>query len=1543
MRQTLIAAVALAASLLMPATSVNAQKWEKTSAFTGARVPTAACAKEVPEKLRIIVERNLPYLPVTDPLLAKPLSRISLGGTAFQSPQMRITTPLTGGIPFRGAILSGNSGIQRGAIYQYPLDRYAPSMILDREDILPIGGGAMMHNVTLNGVTYPEVYFYSTLSLMGSSAIVYQYVYNAETWTSLGQRWVDIQDAATDMAWDETSDRLFGCFFSSDGSKFQLVEYNPFYNTPSGSTTTRRRIVCDLPKLWAGCAFDKFGKLYAVDEDGVLFRVDVSDGKMTRIGDTGVKSQYTTSAIIDKGNGLMYLPVASDNEHAIYAIDLSNAQATKLYDNTASESIGGVFPTKPQAAAKAPAPVTALSCDFQNGSKTGAVKFRVPRAYADGSRASGKVNYLIRANGLAIGQGETTYGASANIECTVPENDTYKVIVTLSNDAGTSDEVSWRGYLGTDMPMPISKVNIAYSDGKFRLSWTAPTRTQNNGWFDPANMSYSLTRLPDYVKVADNLKDTVYQDPVSEPDKMTLFRYAVTLYYDGQEVASTQSDDYALGNIVPPHKFDFRSIYNNGQNPLGGFTIIDANNDGNSWIYWHDQTATQRDWAYCYYNDDMDQDDWLITPSYWLEAGTQYTYSFIYTLRNSYNPASIEWFIGQEPTVAGMTQRATDVMRITDTGDQDPTPGSFTFTVPETGKYYVGVHDITEKDRFGIYLWDLEISKGAKLSAPGLGELSAVADPDGALKASISFKCPDKTVDGKNLANITKVSFLRDGEEFYSTGNINPGEVVKATDNKATDGIHTYTAVACNAAGESPDANCKIYVGVNVPGAPANLKGFFGENDGQVIFNWEAPKMDVDRLPMSRNLIKYMLGLANPSTGQVQIFGDNLPDTIVRANLVDPSTTQQFMQFAVFSKSSKGYSSSSYALSPLIAVGESLKMPYRERFSGGRLQNLLGTGSSYSAARWSVSEEYDTDGTGGALVFNGYSKTYGMILTGRIDVQGTDPTLAFTYWDPKGEQNDAFVIEASEDGVNYEEVQGLKLSSSPEEAWITPKISLKKYIGKKIQLRIVYYCVNCKLIIDDIKVYDRFSDNLVADAVSAPNEVEPDRNFNITVRVINDGDNDYTDGASVSLMRNGERIAERGITAIGAHRSGVITFTDKLPVVLPDQKAVYSAQISYAADLNPADNKSGEVNVAIKERRFPEATNLNAEKHGDLDVSLTWDEPQFSSNGISTVTDDLESYKSSSIGLTSSELKDDNIGEWATIDGDGYETTLTQGIPAGAFPNYGKPFAYILLNPYEPFSLEDVGAWTPHSGKKAFVAFANSNGKQNDDWLISPLLSGNAQTIRFFAKSVTVTYGNEEFEILYSKSGTAREDFVSLAEDHEVPADWKEYTYQIPEGAKYFAVRCISTDRFGFMLDDFTFEKGDPYEGLVINGYNVYRDYSLLNAETVKNTSYIDAGQAEKKLPYVVTVVYNRGESAPTAPVILDYNGVEQNLADGVKVSADNGELVIRTPREMDVAIAASDGKLIRSLAVDGRASFPLQPGIYLVRINKRTYKIILK
>lgn len=93
---------------------------------------------------------------------------------------------------------------------------------------------------------------------------------------------------------------------------------------------------------------------------------------------------------------------------------------------------------------------------------------------------------------------------------------------------------------------------------------------------------------------------------------------------------------------------------------------------------------------------------------------------------------------------------------------------------------------------------------------------------------------------------------------------------------------------------------------------------------------------------------------------------------------------------------------------------------------------------------------------------------------------------------------------------------------------------------------------------------------------------------------------------------------------------------------------------------------------------------------------------------------------------------------------------------------------------------------------------------QNDDWAISPELSGNAQTITFWASSLDPEF-LETFQVLYSSTNKETASFTQIGEDYNTTG-WKEYSVELPAGAKYFAIRCITWDSGMFMIDDVTYE-----------------------------------------------------------------------------------------------------------------------------------------
>lgn len=143
------------------------------------------------------------------------------------------------------------------------------------------------------------------------------------------------------------------------------------------------------------------------------------------------------------------------------------------------------------------------------------------------------------------------------------------------------------------------------------------------------------------------------------------------------------------------------------------------------------------------------------------------------------------------------------------------------------------------------------------------------------------------------------------------------------------------------------------------------------------------------------------------------------------------------------------------------------------------------------------------------------------------------------------------------------------------------------------------------------------------------------------------------------------------------------------------------------------------------------------------------------------------------------------------------------GGPAGGLEGLEIPGHTYGESPMGWFVMENNN--TAHSGTKFMSTMYNVNGKQNDEWLISPLLCGEAQTISLWARSINSNYGLESMELLYSTTNTSVSSFVSARKVAEVPDTWTKYTFQVPAGTKYFAIRCTSQDIFMLFVDDVTY------------------------------------------------------------------------------------------------------------------------------------------
>ena len=256
-------------------------------------------------------------------------------------------------------------------------------------------------------------------------------------------------------------------------------------------------------------------------------------------------------------------------------------------------------------------------------------------------------------------------------------------------------------------------------------------------------------------------------------------------------------------------------------------------------------------------------------------------------------------------------------------------------------------------------------------------------------------------------------------------------------------------------------------------------------------------------------------------------------------------------------------------------------------------------------------------------------------------------------------------------------------------------------------------------------------------------------------------------------------------------------------------------------------------------------------------------------------------------------------------------------------------------------------------GHKYLASFCSSADKDgviaNDNWLVSPKLSGVAQNVSFWAKTYNDYYGEEEFEFLYSTTDDKIESFKKLG-GASVPMNealgengqpWTEYSYNLPQGTRYFAIRHISKDGFIFMLDDITYNAGGG--DIKLLGYNVYRDGEKINQSLVADPAYVDAPAEKGTHKYYVTSVYDLGESGLSNVASIQTSSVDE-ISGGFEIHTGKLSIIVNGADGSRVIVTAADGKVIENTIANSSLSVGVPAvGVYVVMVDNKPYKVIVR
>ncbi|MDE6683095.1 MAG: choice-of-anchor J domain-containing protein, partial [Muribaculaceae bacterium] len=427
--------------------------------------------------------------------------------------------------------------------------------------------------------------------------------------------------------------------------------------------------------------------------------------------------------------------------------------------------------------------------------------------------------------------------------------------------------------------------------------------------------------------------------------------------------------------------------------------------------------------------------------------------------------------------------------------------------------------------------------------------------------------------------------------------------------------------------------------------------------------------------------------------------------------------------------------------------------------------------------------------------------------------------------------------------------------------WQNVVISLADYADKTIEVRIqptvkvyTYVLIDC-VNIDSHELVD-----LEARSISAPAFVPAGDKFEVTVNIANNGlaaVDDFTvelnaDGVTIDTLK-GESLPSGG--------TKTLTFNCTMGVLAVDPIG-YAAVVKADTDGIDTNNSTETFYVEPKLSRLPAVDDLKAEAGSD-GVSLTWSEPDLTLAPAEKTEVDFEDGDSFAMeydGWTFVDIDKSPIGGFGEIDLPG----ITPGETTAAF--------FVFDNSGDEFGV----GFDTHSGNMCLAAMFRYDDEQVDDWAISPELSGGPQTISFYARGYSGTF-SETMEFYYSTGSTDPADFIKIGDAIEgLPRTWELYEFDVPAGAKHFAIRSCATAGFMLMLDDFSFEKaGSQPMDLSIIGYDVYRNGVKLTAEPTAECEYLDATAVEDTdYSYVVVTLYEEGISGASTVASIAENSV---------------------------------------------------------------------
>lgn len=838
---------------------------------------------------------------------------------------------------------------------------------------------------------------------------------------------------------------------------------------------------------------------------------------------------------------------------------------------------------------------------------------------------------------------------------------------------------------------------------------------------------------------------------------------------------------------------------------------------------------------------------------------------------------------------------------------------------------------------------------------------TGVPNEDGTGSVTLKFTAPADHftdqygytfVDG--LDNLTKIEITQYGYPvhtlLYTVENVEPGEACEVILENSPAGSNTYYVTAYNGANEEysttganasgsykSNTSVSAFVGYDTPAGVENLDYVY---DGEkVSLSWTAPTKGRNGGYVLFDTIVYDVYRVYGTSYEKKLIAENLEVT----EYVDVIAFEEpkIVSYQIAPKSMIGdtLTAGNYSSTSNMVVGPPVKLPFKESFANGSLENLWQykgennavSSSTYLNSQWGtstpfgtkVSDSYDSDG--GAIYFSSYGDGSGylMFYSCPITLEGTvNPVFRFQEWKEINESNqvkvEVVLIRANGEIVVLDTYDDYKTG---ETGWVEQEYSLKDYIEEDfINVGFKVYSDNQTVfaLVDAIVVKDVYDFDLLLGSITAPKQVESGETFEVSAVVECNGSYPI-DEFEVVLYRDGEEIDRQEGTSLEAEQAGTYIFSVTAHNSFSDETK-FQVGVVCADDECANNDISDEIVTTIVKADVPAVSSLSANYVEPNKVTLSWEAPDYVLPEPETITDGFEDYDDWAPYDSTTEIMGTAIGGWTVINSNGCYKGNLDGkgnnyyVDNGnvAYPGaYSSP-AYQVINTETLGVSEDyTGYWETYSGNKCLVSpDQQSYYSRKSDWLISPKLSGKAQTVTFYAQTYSGTA--QQIMVYGSTTGNSVEEFTSILLGSidqygaEVPynvsqiavsgetynSEFNEVEVEIPEGVKYFAIKCCTGYVSGsfLIIDDVTYEASVPGIPVELVGYNVYCDGVKVNEEVLTETTYEAAIEYGATHTYSVEAVYDLGSSEQVSAEAVSAPALELPAA---TLSGEGAESVV--------------------------------------------------